>query len=352
MRSFGIHHATAVSGDAQQTVDFYTGLLGMRLVKQTVNVNQPETRHIYIGDQRGTPGNLLSFFVWPGTPKGNEGIGGTHHIAFNTSNRETQLRWKRWLIDNGVLVSGPYNRVYFSSIYFQDPDGLILEIATSGPGFTVDESADQLGSEVKYPPTETMIGQRNEDAIDAETWSEPVQQIDDEMRLQPIHHITAIGTKEERIRRFYNDIVGLPTVKRTVNFDNPDSPHLYFGLNGGESGTIITYFAYAHGEFRPFRMGTGVTHHFALTVPDEESLHTWQTHLKEHDIEPSEIRDRRYFKSIYFHDPNSQIIELATQGPGFMIDEEASNLGRTLQLPEELESRRDEIESALPPLSP
>jgi glyoxalase family protein len=345
-----IHHATMICGDAQRTFDFYTRILGYRLIKQTVNLTQPDTRHLYFGDEIGTPGNLLTFFVWPGSRPGNEGIGGTHHIALTTKNEETQLRWKRWLTDRDVRVWGPYDRVYFSSIYFNDPDGLILEIATEGPGFTVDEPADQLGSEVKYPPYHTLRGGRDEETIELMNWREPVPFIDQEMELRQIHHVSAIGTKEDRILDLFTNVLGLHTVKRTVNFDNPDSPHIYVGNQAGEPGSIITYFVYDHGGFRPFRMGVGVSHHFALEVPDEAALKQWKQRLTEHEIESSDIRDRKYFKGIYFHDPNGQIIELVTSGPGFTVDESSEELGARLQLPEELEDRRDEIESSLPPL--
>jgi glyoxalase family protein len=166
-----------------------------------------------------------------------------------------------------------------------------------------------------------------------------------------IDHVHLRAANFALTKRFYTAVLGLRLVKRTVNFDNPDSPHLYFGLEGGQPGTIITYFAYAHGEFRPFRMGTGVTHHFALSVPDEGALTACKEHLATHDVPTSDIRDRKYFKSIYFHDPDGQIIELATSGPGFTVDESEAELGRKLQLPEHLEPRRDEIESALEPLS-
>ncbi len=351
METTGIHHATIISSDAQRTVDFYTRTLGMRLVKQTVNFNQPDTHHLYFGDSEATPGTLLSCFVWPDSRRGNEGIGGTHHVALTTRDRDTQLRWKRWLTDNGVRVWGPYDRVYFTSIYFNDPDGLILEIATRGPGFTLDESPDALGSELKYPPYEAMAGGRDEEAIELETWADPVPAIDPEMALQQIHHVTAIGTSAEKTERFFRDVVGLRTVKRTVNFDNPSAPHLYFGRESGEPGTIVTYFAYQHGEFRPFRMGTGVTHHLALRVDDQEELVRWKKHLEQHGVESSEIRDRKYYKGIYLHDPDGQILELATEGPGFLVDEDQEALGTALQLPDYLEDRRDEIESALGSLS-
>ncbi len=346
----GIHHATVISSDAQQTYDFYTKVLGFRLLKQTVNEHQPDSWHLYFGDDHGTPGSLLTFYVWPETRRGNEGIGGTHHIALTTQNTETQLRWKRWLTDHDVRVWGPYDRVYFSSIYFNDPDGLILEIATEGPGFTVDEPEDQLGSSVKYPPYHAMRGGRDEERIELETWPEPVAEIDPAMKLGPIHHISITGRKSDRVTHFYNDVIGLNTVKQTVNFDDIDSPHLYFAPGKGEPGSIVTYFIYEYSKIRPFRMGTGVTHHFSLCVPDEAALEAWRTHLRKHGIETSEIRDRNYYKGIYFHDPDGQILELATMVPGFAIDESPDELGTGLKLPEHLEPRRDEIESSLPPL--
>jgi glyoxalase family protein len=347
----GIHHATMICRDAQATVDFYTQLLGLRLVKQTVNFDQPSSYHLYFGDEAARPSTLLTFFEWPHVDPGNEGIGGTHHIALSVENEEAQLRWKRWLTDHGVPVTGPYNRVYFTSIYFRDPSGLILEIATRGPGWTVDEAADRLGSEVKMPPPETMAGGRDEDAIAALTWPDPVPAIDESMRLDCIHHITAIGSSADRITEFYTERLGLRTLKRTVNFDNPKSPHLYFGPDDGAPGKIVTYFAYAHGTFRPFRMGTGVTHHFALEVDAVEGLEAWRQRLGEAGTPSTEVRDRDYFKSIYFHDPDGHILELATTGPGFFIDEDEASLGRSLQLPDWLEPRRDEIESRLKPLT-
>lgn len=346
----GIHHATMISSDAQRTCDFYTKILGFRLVKRTVNESQPDTWHLYFGDEHATPGCLLTFYVWPDTRRGNEGIGGTHHIALTTRDVETQLRWKRWLTDHGVRVWGPYDRVYFTSIYFNDPDGLILKIATAGPGFTIDEPEDQLGSKVKYPPYHAMRGGRDEERIELETWPEPVPSIDPAMKLSPIHHVSITGRKQDRITHFYNEVVGLRTVKQTVNFDDIDSPHLYFAPGNGEPGSIVTYFIYEYSKIRPFRMGTGVAHHISLAVPDESALEHWKTRLTEHGIESSDIRDRTYYKGVYFHDPDGQILEVATTGPGLDIDEPPDALGSRLQLPDHLEPRRDEITSTLPPL--
>jgi glyoxalase family protein len=346
----GIHHLTAVSSDAQRTVDFYTRSLGLRLIKQTVNFDDPTSYHLYFGDEENGPG-LLTFFEWKGAARGKYGIGGTHHLAFETSDRDTLLQWKRWLTDNGIPVTGPFNRVYFTSIYFTDPDGLIIEIATRGPGWTLDEAPDALGGEVKIPPLETMVNHRDEAAIAAETWPETVLVPTPEMRLRRMHHITAIGSDAKETERFFTGVLGMRMVKRTVNFDNPDSPHLYFGVGDGAPGTIITYFAYPHGTLRPVRLGTGLTHHFALSVPDQDALAGWRDYLNAIDVPTTEIKDRSYFRSIYFSDPDGHIVEIASEAPGFTTDETKEELGRSLQLPPGLHGRRDEIEQRLTAIS-
>jgi glyoxalase family protein len=345
----GIHHLTAISSDAQRTVDFYTRSLGLRLIKQTVNFDDPSSYHLYFADEENGPG-VLTFFEWRGAPRGRYGIGGTHHLAFETRNRDTLLKWKRWLTDSGIPVSGPYSRVYFESIYFTDPDGLILEIATRGPGWTLDEAADALGAEVKMPPLEATVNHRDEAAIAAETWPEPIPVPTSEMRLRRMHHITAIGSDAAETERFFTGVLGMRTVKRTVNFDNPESPHLYFGVADGAPGTIITYFAYPHGTMRPVRIGTGMTHHFALSVSDENALVAWRDFLNASDVPTTDVKDRAYFRSIYFSDPDGHIIEIATESPGFKTDETQEKLGCSLQLPSWLEAQRHDIEQNLKPL--
>jgi glyoxalase family protein len=346
----GIHHLTAVSSDAQRTVDFYTGILGLRLIKQTVNFDDPSSYHLYFADEENGPG-VLTFFEWKRAPRGRWGLGGTHHLAFETRDRDTLLQWKRWLTDHGIPVTGPYDRVYFESIYFTDPDGLIVELATRGPGWTVDEASDALGREVRLPPVETTVNHRDESAIAAETWPEPIERPTPAMRLHRMHHITAIGSDAGETERFFTDRLGLRTVKRTVNFDNPDSPHLYFGAGAGAPGTIVTYFAYPRGTMRPARIGPGMTHHFALSVPDEEALAAWRDALNEAGVPTTGIRDRAYFRSIYLHDPDGHIVEIASETPGFETDEPRVELGGRLRLPPWLEADRREIENNLAPLT-
>jgi glyoxalase family protein len=346
----GIHHLTAVSRDAQRTVDFYTGMLGLRLIKQTVDVDDPSSYHLYFADEAHGSG-VLSFFERKRAARGRYGIGGTHHMAFETRDRDTLLRWKRWLTDNGISVTGPYNRVYFESVYFTDPDGLILEIATRGPGWTLDEAPHALGSEVKLPPRETMAGHRDEATIAAATWPDPVPVPTPEMRLRRMHHITAIGSDAGQIERFFAGILGMRLVKRTVNFDDPSSPHLYFGVGDGAPGTIVTYFAYPHGTMRPVSLGAGLTHHFALSVADDDGLVAWRDYLNASGVPTTEVTDRAYFRSIAFHDPDGLIVEIATDTPGFTTDESEAALGRALQLPASLRPRRSEIERHLTPIT-
>src|ERR1700741_3303033 len=152
----GLHHVTLVSADAERTIDFYCNVLGMPLVARANDGSG--TPLLYFGDERGTPGTLLEFLVWPDAASGNPGIGGVHHVAFGVDNEEAQLRWKRRLHDHGVPVSGPYDRRWFHSIYFRDPDGQILEIATRGPGYALDEPVDALGTRVIVPGAENLVG--------------------------------------------------------------------------------------------------------------------------------------------------------------------------------------------------
>src|SRR5262245_53559545 len=170
----GIHHVTAIAGQPERNLEFYTRTLGLRFVKKTVNFDDPGSYHLYFGDEIGRPGTAVTFFEWPGAPKGAPGIGGTHHFALAAPDEKALLKWKRRLTDLGVRVNGPLNRNYFKSIYFHDPDGELLEIATMGPGWAIDEKPERLGSEYREPPEEMKISNRDKARIEATTWPEPV----------------------------------------------------------------------------------------------------------------------------------------------------------------------------------
>ncbi|MBK9123009.1 MAG: VOC family protein [Chloroflexi bacterium] len=335
MTVVGLHHITLVARDMQRTIDFYTQILGLNVVKQTVNFDDPSSYHIYFGDSTGRPGTVVTYFEWPEAPKGAHGIGGTHHYAMSVQDRSVLLKWKRRLTDLGIEVRGPFDRTYFESIYFDDPDGVIIELATAGPGFGVDEPLDALGQIEQRPPLDVTAQGRDNETIAAETWPEPVEGIEPDMTLSSgMHHITAIGADIHRTHAFFGELLGLRLVKQTINFDDPNSKHWYWSTAAdGQPGTLITYFERDPKKTRIARLGVGHTHHFALAVSDEDSLLAWRARLVDAGLTVSPVRDRTYFKSIYTKDPDGQIVELATLGPGFMVDEPAESLGTSLLLP-------------------
>ena len=347
----GLHHITLITADAARNADFYTRVLGQRFVKKTVNFDDPGSYHLYYGDERGRPGSAITFFEWPGAPRGRWGVGGTHHFALTVADRDGLLKWKRRLTDLGVPVSGPLDRHYFTSIYFQDPDGTILEIATAGPGWTVDEAPDAIGTALRAPPAEMLIANRDAARIAAESWPEPVPEITADMALRRgMHHITAIGRDIARTHAFFGDLLGMRRLKMTSNFDNPNAAHWYWGAGDGQPGTIVTYFEMP--DAPPARMGAGQTHHFALAVADEAAQLEWREKLIGAGLGVSPVMDRTYFKSIYTQDPDGHIVELATAGPGFLVDEDEASLGSGLMLPAQYERHRAEIERVLTPLAP
>lgn len=349
MSIISLHHITLISSNAQRTVDYYTTVLGLRLVKQTVSFDDPSKRHFFLASASGSPGSIVSFFEWPDAPPGREGVGGTHHFALLVETRDALLKWKRRLTDNGVAVNGPLDRHYFESIYHRDPDGTVIEIATRGAGWTRDEEPDRIGTEHRPPPPEMVKGNRDQDRIRADTWPESVPEVTPDMSFAQLHHITAIGEDIERTHAFLNGVLGLRRVKRTSNFDMPDSYHWYWGSGEGAPGTIVTYFE-RKGAARVTH-GPGQTDHYALAVDGEDSLRGWREKLLQQGLRVSEVIDRWYFKSLYTRDPDGQTVELATSGPGFSVDEKPSQLGTRLMLPPWLESERADIERRFEPLT-
>jgi glyoxalase family protein len=347
----GLHHITLVTTDARRNYAFYAGALGLRFVKKTVNFDDPGAYHLYYGDELGRPGSAITFFEWKGVPRGKPGIGGTHHFALAVADTEGLLKWKRRLTDLGIAVHGPYDRHYFTSIYLNDPDGTIVEIATRGPGWTRDEAGDAIGTAYKAPPHDMMVANRDEDRIRALTWPEPVPAITPDMALSHgMHHITAISSNIERTHAYFGGLLGMRRVKQTSNFDDPTSLHWYWGVGDGRPGTILTYFGRDPKREPRAQMGAGQTHHFALSVPDEATQLEWREKLLSAGHRVSEVMDRVYFKSIYTNDPDGHIVELATAGPGFAVDEDPATLGQKLMLPPWLERHRGAIESSLTPL--
>jgi glyoxalase family protein len=255
-------------------------------------------------------------------------------------------------MDAGVPVSGPYDRGYFTSIYFQDPDGQVLEIATQGPGYAIDEPADALGQRLVQPPVSRLPNGRDEAVIATLSHAEPVPEVTEEMRLRGIHHITGITDDLVRAGEFYEEALGLKLVKKTLNQDDGKTEHFFWAhYDGREVGShsAMTLFGWPGSTYRA-RPGAGQTHHIAFRAESREEQARWRDHLLSLGIQVSPVMDRKYFRSIYFQAPDGLLLEIATDGPGFAVDEDAAELGATLQLPSWLESRREEIQAGLRPL--
>ena len=352
LKTLGFHHVTMVSADAARTLEFYRGTLGLGLVKKTVNFDDPGAYHLYFGDATGAPGTILTFFEWGHVARGAPGVGGVHHLAMGVETEEALLKWKRRLTDRGVHVNGPFDRTWFSSLYFTDPDGQILEIATKGPGYALDEPADALGERIIRPAADRLAGHRDEEAIRLRTWPEPVPAITPDMALTGIHHVSGITDDVERAHDFYTEALGLRIVKRTFNQDAPSMPHWFWARYDGERvepHSSMTLFGIPGGK--PARGGVGQTHHVAFRARDDEEQRAWREHLLAMGAQVSPVMERTYFRSIYFRAPDGLLLEIATDGPGFLVDEDGAELGTHLRLPAWLETEREDIEAGLAPLS-
>jgi glyoxalase family protein len=344
----GLHHVTLVASNAQRTVDFYSRVLGLRLIKTTVNFDDPGSYHLYFADATGSAGTVVTFFEWPRAPRGRTGIGGTHHVALRVPDRDVLLKWKRRLSDLGLRVRGPYDRHYFTSIYFRDPDGVILEIATDGPGMRFDELADTVVP--RTPPAGLVRGSRDEASIALLSWPEPVPFIDDTMTLtRGMHHLTAMTANVERTDEFLRGVLGMTLVKQTENFDDPGTRHWSWGTPDARPGSLVTYLERPATERRA-QMGTGQGHHYALAVANETEQLACRDRLLEAGLSVSPVMDRVYFQSIYTKDPDGHIVEVATMGPGFLVDESLAAAGTTLRLPPWLEEHRAQIEAHVEPI--
>lgn len=302
----GIHHIGLVTTDAERALDYYTRVLGLRLLAR-------EERTLYFG---GGEGLLATVEERPGEAPGREGVGGTHHYALLVETRDGLLQWKRWLADHGVGVNGPLDRHYFESIYHRDPDGHVIEIATRGAGWTRDEAPDAIGTEHRPPPESMLKGNAERERIRAETWPAPLDAVTDAMRFRVMHHITAIGDDIERDHDFLSRGLGLRRVKRTSNFDMPDSFHWYWGVGSGEPGTVVTYFE-RKGAAR-VHPGPGQASHYALAVADEEGLRAVRERLLQAGFPASEIEQGSFFRGFRTRDPHGQTVEIATGAAGFI----------------------------------
>jgi glyoxalase family protein len=315
----GLHHITLVTSSERVNRRFYTEVMGLRRVKLSVNQDDIFHRHLFYGDENGTSGSVITFFEWPHLPSGQVGLGSPHHLAYGVKNLEALHKWATWLRMNGLRVSGPHRVGDRASIYFRDPDGFLLELATSIDG-DIDEVAlrEMFSEEVE------------------------VEGITQDMRLSVMDHASPLATNPALLEQFLSKTLGL---KRLAKRENPhDSQAVILGF-GSEDHDFLRYILKP--SIRVGFVGTGSIHHIAVKVESDEDQKKIMKTLDSIGIRHSGIIDRFWFKSLYFRDPFGNLLEVATAGPGYAVDEPPEALGTRLILPPWLEPERKRIEEAL-----
>lgn len=308
-RISGLHHITAIAGNAQRNLAFYTNILGLRLVKKTVNFDDPETYHFYFGNESGDPGTILTFFPWEGITKGRQGAGMPTEVGYSVPENSLGF-WKSRLEENHINITGSGARFGEEYLSFEDPDGLPVALIVPATG---DDRKPWETDEVKAPHairgfhSVTLTLKAVEDTAKV---------------LTDIFAYTPSG-KEGNRHRYGTD--ALPTA---AVVDLVAAPEATNSLNAG--GTI---------------------HHVAFRVKDENVQMAFREKIVAFGLHITPKIDRNYFFSLYFREPGGVLFEIATDNPGFTVDEPLTELGTHLMLPAQYESRRKEIESVLPVLS-
>jgi glyoxalase family protein len=304
----GIHHITAIAGDPQKNLDFYAGVLGLRLVKKTVNYDDPETYHFYFGDRAGTPGTVLTFFPWTASGlKGQAGRGQVTSIAFSVPSGALDF-WRRRLEQFHVELAGQKKNAEAARISFHDPDGLGLELVDAG------------------------------DAQSREAW---VGHVPEQDAVRGIHSATLSVENAEITAKFLASVLGL-------RLTGEKEGRLVFSASGGVGAIAEIVNAPAQ---RAGRMGVGTVHHIAWRARDDSEQRELRGAVVALGKPATPVIDRLYFHSVYFHEPNGVLFEVATDPPGFTMDEPADSLGSRLKLPPWLERLRPGLEKALPSVS-
>jgi glyoxalase family protein len=304
----GLHHVTAIASDPQRNLDFYVGLLGLRFVKRTINFDDPGTYHFYFGDRRGTPGTILTFFPWPGAQRGIRGTGQIEATAFAIS-ANSIVYWLERFKEQHVTAE-KISRFGQEVIRFTDPDGLMLELIASSS-----------------PPS-------------VESW--PDSPVPPEHAVHGFHSVSAALEGYERTARLLTDSFGYRLIEQSENrfrFAAPDEI---------APGRIVDLLCLPDTGLG--RVAAGSVHHIAFRAKDEAEQLKWREHLADLGYNVTPVIDRTYFHSIYFREPGGVLFEIATEPPGFTLDEKLEELGTHLRLPPWMESARSEIEKILPPI--
>lgn len=319
----GLHHVALVSRDVERTADFYARVLGLTdLGSAPAPVASParggelrEGAARWFGDDAGCAGSLVVVREQSDALPGRPGIGGLHHFALAVRDRETLLMWKRRFLDEGYAVNGILDRHYFQSIYVQDPDGTIVELATLGPGWAVDEDPDRIGEEHRDPPEGMINTNRDRARIAAENWAEPVPEITPRMGIPGLHHVTAIGAAIGPTHAFVAERLAMRRVKRTSNFDDVNSFHWYWGVGAGRPGTLVTYFERRPERERPVEWGAGQAAHYAVAA-EPDAVEPLRAALEREGLPVSASAefgpDGARFRAAATRDPDGQPVLIAS----------------------------------------
>jgi len=305
----GLHHITAIASDPKRNLDFYTKVLGLRFVKKSVNQDDPGTYHLYYGDYAASPGTILTFFPWIGIARGRPGTGQAYATGFSVPSGSLAY-WRQRLTKLEVVCGNTESRFNDEILPFNDPDGLHLELIAT----------NELDPR---PPT-------------------PAPDVPAEYAIRGFHSSTFALREEEPTAEMLVDGMGYLLAGHAGHRSR-------YTVGAGGPGTyvdLLTEPALPRGI-----NGAGTIHHIAFRIADDENQNAILTELQDRGTSVSPVIDRAYFKSIYYREPGGVLLEIATDGPGFAIDEPVEKLGSTLSLPPRLEPQRKQIEAVLPPLN-
>lgn len=305
----GIHHITAISGPAQENLDFYSGVLGMRLVKRSVNQDDPGTYHLFYADGEGRPGTDLTFFPWSRYAPPRKGIGLTVEVSLAVPEGSLDY-WRERLADHGVAVGEPAIRFGERTLRFRDPHGMELALV-------------ELRGERAFTP-----------------W--PEGPVPEERQVRGLHSVRLWERDLAITAGFLCDVMGFESLGEEQGWHR-------FGVAEGGTGAMLEIRELP--DERRGVWGVGSVHHIAWRVPDVEAQLALRARVDAAGRHPTESIDRFWFRSVYFMEPGGVLFELATDGPGFAIDESPRELGESLILPPWLETQRRRIEEVLPTLT-
>lgn len=306
LKIVGLHHVTAIAGDPQRNLDFYAGVLGLRLVKRTVNFDDPGTYHFYFGDERGSPGTILTFFPWPQARRGHLGVGQVEATAFGIAPDSIDF-WLARLKEHDVYAEKFRTRFGEDGLRFSDPDGLLLELIS------------EISTDSSSLPATNMIRAGH--------------------ALRGFHGVTAAVRNYQRTAQLLTETFGYQQTRESGD-------HFRFVSPGNGPARIFDLKCVPDG--RPGVIAVGSVHHVAFRVRTDEEQMEWRERLLELGFNVTPVLDRTYFHSIYFREPGGVLFEIATEMPGFTVDETIDQLGSKLCLPDWMEKSRPEIEQALP----